>query len=64
MDWNALSLEAQRAGFTVHEDDGLWWVVTPSRPRQPSATLGSYRDAQAAWRGAALVNRMSGRKAT
>jgi hypothetical protein len=55
IDWHILILDAQRAGFAVFEEDGMWFITVPSRPRMPSHVLGSYRDAQAAWRGAALI---------
>lgn len=56
MNWSELILQAQRAGFTVSEDDIGWWVTTPHWPRRPSEQLGVWKDCQAAWRGAALIN--------
>lgn len=52
----SLTLDAQRKGFTVFEEEGLWWVGVPARPRQPSNTQGSYVSAERAWMGAALLS--------
>jgi hypothetical protein len=65
MNWDELIHSAQRAGYTVFEGvEGGWWVRTPAAPRRPSEELGQYRDARAAWRGAALLNSMFNRLAT
>jgi hypothetical protein len=61
MDWANHILEAQRAGYTVSEDDLGWWITTPKAPRRASETLGVYRDSHAAWRGAALIHARYGR---
>ena len=54
--WYGLIMNAQRAGYTTRKDeDGLWWVVTPARPRRPSEELGAYVNERAAWHGAALL---------
>jgi hypothetical protein len=62
MNWDNLIHEAQRASYIVFEGaEGAWWVRTPAAPRRPSEDLGCYRDARAAWRGAALLNSMFNR---
>ena len=55
INWDDLIIDAQRAGFTVWEDDGMWWITTPSRPRMPAQDLGTWGDARGAWRAAALI---------
>jgi hypothetical protein len=61
MNWDTLIINAQRAGYSVFESEGFWWITTPAAPRRPSEDLGGYRDARAAWRGAALLCSMFGR---
>jgi hypothetical protein len=54
-DWNTLINAAIGKGYRVRfdEDYSGWIVITPHAPRRPSQELGSYKDEQAAWRGAA-----------
>jgi hypothetical protein len=50
------ALEAQHAGFALEEDDaGLFWIITPARPRRPSERLGTYGNSDRAWMAAALT---------
>lgn len=55
------ALEAQREGFKVEEDaEGLFWIITPARPRRPSERLGAYSNADRAWMAAASTARRTG----
>lgn len=52
------ALDAQRAGFTLEEDtEGLFWIITPARPRRPSERLGTYKTSDRAWMAAASTAR-------
>lgn len=52
------ALEAQRVGFTLEEDsEGLFWIITPARPRRPSERLGTYKSSDRAWMAAAFTAR-------
>ena len=52
-----LILEAQRAGFRVFEDEGLWWIEVPARPRHPAHTQGVFNTSERAWMAACLIAR-------
>lgn len=53
-----LALEAQRKGFKiVEDDDGGWWLISPSVPRHPSQKFGKYKTSERAWIAAALTSR-------
>lgn len=55
------ALEAQQAGFALEEDSGgLFWIITPARPRRPSERLGTYATSDRAWMAAALTARQFG----
>lgn len=45
---------AIQQGYRIFEDDGLWWVQQPSRPRRPSIVLGPYASVERAQMAAAL----------
>lgn len=51
----ALILEAQRKGFGVVEDEGLWWVSVPAKPRVPASLQGSFKTSDRAWTGACCI---------
>ena len=54
--WYGLIMNAQNAGYRTRKDeDGLWWVVTPARPRRPSEELGACATEREAWHAAALL---------
>lgn len=54
-DLPTLKLNAQRAGFHVFEEDGLWWLTVPARPRHPENVQGSWKTADRAWCAAASI---------
>lgn len=54
-DMRMLTLAAQRAGFHVFEEEGLWWLRVPKRPRHPENVQGSWRTSERAWRAAAVI---------
>lgn len=57
-DIQQLTLDAQNAGYRVWDDeDGLWWVTVPARPRYPENVQGAFRDSRRAWRVAVLLHR-------
>jgi hypothetical protein len=54
--WYGLIMAAQAQGYRVtRDDDGLWWIITPKRPRRASETLGAYRTERDAWHDAAGI---------
>lgn len=52
-----LILDAQRKGFGVVEEGGLWWLDVPHRPRFPANRQGAWATSDRAWSVAALLAR-------
>jgi hypothetical protein len=52
-----LILKAQRAGFSVSEnEEGTGWLMhVPARPRHPANTQGDFKTSERAWMAAASL---------